>query len=936
MKTHPNISNTLANLYHRLALEGVDIRSYANLVEPTRETWVQEGNSFSFRSVADALIGGNHTPDLDGILVEFQREIIELERESIQLSLENAANDSPEALWNYFINKFTQSASYWRLRTCIQLVNDLMAGPVQKLHPDQKALLPEFKEAAWLMDVNRWQEVLPFIKKHLIDNSVLSVENQAFVLTLCASIYLYHIDVEKVEPYLERAAAINPEYHYLKVVRAELLRQNGEFDDAIKANEALTVKYPNKADAWINLGQCYQFGKKDLSKALECYDRALSVDAGVADGFRYKVYAWASNPDLFKAHQEAIPPLLQRALLADPESEMTTLLYGGYTYQLAGEMKEAKTWLDKAYNHEPASPDPPNALAAWHKEMAKLSEPPDENHLLEAERYFQKAADVAPGCVDSYWNLADMLATLKNAPLEAAEWYEKAIPHCPEFRKTLLVKAAEMYKQADQLDRAVESAMTALQDYDGFQYALDTLHDLVDEFKTKLYPNRSGLEKSIELLDRIAGVMGDDYQANYQNRVGNSYYYYGSYADSVKYYEKAAELDPEEAVYFDNLAGTLENLDEVEMALPPARKAVELNPENTKYQEQLIRLERTVKLRRHFGVSEVYRSAMVLPMRVRISKELIPYFVKDNALLPELLSRIESFKKQFHEKTGLFLPGINFIDDHFTVFGGDNFSIMLQGFTEVVDYLSGGGYYIAQVSEYELAHVTGRFRQHPGVPGIYWFDKQEDWDAAGAVGQKGDCLDFLFRILENTLMNRFDRANFLHFDNPLPELALSDRCRDESIEFNSELFQLTRLLTKYNLPLDQFKEHIFDAYKKHAASQQAVPLAAADLMQLPDVKGYLAYNRMPDAQFYHMTPEEEQEVVSTIEKASGGTLIWTIRKKEMEETSIFSKLMDFLPDGVSKFIVTQNVEVWMVLNNIVQGAVAFRDAIVQPLSTPLR
>jgi putative PEP-CTERM system TPR-repeat lipoprotein len=240
------------------------------------------------------------------------------------------------------------------------------------------------------------------------------------------------------------------------LILAHLSKQ--EWDKALAAIAALEKKLPNNAAVYTFRGAAYQ-GKKDFANARKYYEQALAArptDAAAAMNLA-RLDLQDKNPQAARKRFEAI--------LAKDKNNIQAMLA---LANLAGDEKEAVSWLERAIKANPSALQPQRLLAEHH---LKKNEPqkalvaarqaqtanPDNLDALDLLGAMQLAAGEKENALATYGKLVKLapkspLAHYKLASVQAATKNANAA-------KASLNKALEL--QPDYLEATV--ALTTLE-----------------------------------------------------------------------------------------------------------------------------------------------------------------------------------------------------------------------------------------------------------------------------------------------------------------------------------------------------------------------------------------------------------------------------------------------------------------------------------------
>lgn len=854
------------------------MQELAGVLEPIRRALKETGDTLVARGALDSAVGGNKDPKADKALQHLRADFAVLQKQLWVAEVEQALENSPEQAWQLFLNRYVEALSFWRT----QLMGWWAASGAgetkenkKQWFKDKTAELRRFKENSRYMEHSRWPEAYPFLRE-LAVNKLLTPRLRAQLWTVCGSIQMYFNTLPDAEADLAEAEKLFAELPYLPVCRADLERVAGRYEQSREMLYPFISAYPKDAEGPIALGRSFA-EEKNWDKALQCYKDAISADPGNAGGYRNMMMLWSKDEDLFKKNKEKIPATIALADRADPESEMSNLLEAGYAYQGGGDIEQAAKCFRKACKAEPDRLEPYTAIGFLYQQ---------DKQYADAREQFLKVVGLGPGSVDGYWYMAG-LCHAQEQFTEAAAWFEKALPHCPMFTRTLLVKAGEMYTSAGEFEKAKNSCLKSLELDPDFDYALNTLHDLSDKLRDKGYEDKTGMEPALDILRKIRKIKGEAYEASFQNRAGNIYYYFADYQQAAAHYRNATATDSSHAVYHDNLAGTLDKLADQNASLPDlaeahrhAEEARRLDPSNENYRQQAARLGRKLTSMQHFGVLPDERSANIFSIRVRFRDELYPWLVKDDNLHPELLQNIEDLREKFKNAFGISLPGVRFSAD-WNIVDTANF---------VIDF--------------------------DGIP------MQQGW-----LDFDGDTIENNFHTLMVWLEQniQYNLADFIHYDSP----EVSARFAGKSAGYASGFFQIIRMLLKQKISVAQI-DTIHEIYEAGVRERKSVQRIAQDIRCHPAMLPFLPVNSSASRSFQHLTPEQEEEVLSSVANSNAGQLLWQIRPSD----PTFFAILEYLPKtefalGSSlHFVTTQSPQVATLLNDLHPGTFFSRSEIL--------
>ncbi len=346
-------------------------------------------------------------------------------------------------------------------------------------------------------------------------------------------------DWEKAAEMYKRGAeiAIPPDDYRLLLQRARVLRRLGELADASSALKRIIEKYPEKADAYIELGDIAR-NQEDYDQATALFQQALEL---APDNYRPPMYLALVARS--QQHYEQALTFIRQALAIKPQ--LPELLYYQATILDALDRREeAIASMEKAvagYENPPAEWS--KLLARWQRYPTPESDPAHwaaQAREAEKERDWQKAADLYQKAVD----LAQG---------------EDAYPYLLKLGYMLILNRA--YEQAEQ---AYRQALTLKSD------SLDALLGVGETYRY-----RQEYEEAEKWYRTAEKSSPDSFRPPYH--LGIVLYNQKRYDEALKALDRSLAMRPENAwgEYFRAL--TLRALGRNEEALASLQKAIALH-----------------------------------------------------------------------------------------------------------------------------------------------------------------------------------------------------------------------------------------------------------------------------------------------------------------------------------------------------------------------
>lgn len=867
-----------ADAYHAAAMTDASMSELAASLEPIRHAWANGRDTLETRAALDNAVGKNTDPAAEKALIQLREDFARLQKDIWADDLKQRHAQSPDEAWGFFLNNYAHSLQYWRTGLMWWWAENAAGKTAENntaLFADRTAETEHFREQSRLIEHGRWPEAYPFLRT-LAENEQIAPALRARLWTVCAAIQMHFNTLPDARHDLGEARRLAPDLDAIPVCQADLERVAGNPVAAREILEKHLASFPDDPEAFVSMGRCHQ-DENRMEDAGRWYDQALEVAAGHASAWRNKMALFGKDAPNFAQNREKVAELRQLADRADPESAYSNLMEEGYACQAGGDFAGASACFEEARRNEP---DRIEAFIA----AGYLAQ--QQKQYADAQGFYEECLRLAPGAIDGYWNMAGLLAEQEQYP-EAAAWYEKALPHCPMFTRTLLVKAGEMYAAAGDFEKAVASCLQSLELDPGFDFALNTLHDFSDRLRDKAYTEKTGTGAALAVLEAIRKIKGEAYEAGYHNRVGNIHYYFADYAAAVDAYRLAVAADAGVAVYFDNLAGALDKLSDTgnpeEMlseALGAAQAAARIEPGSEAYRQLTGRLGQKLAALQHFGVLPEERSAQMFSIRVRFREELYPWIVEADNLVPALLQQIEAMREKFRAAYGITLPGVRFSTD-WNIAADANFVIDFEGI--------------------------------PMQQGWLEFDETT----------AAEHYTFMVTLLEQNIQANL--ADFIHYDSA----EVSAKFVGKTAAYAAGYFQLLRILLKQRISVARV-DTIHDIYEAGSREGHSIQAIAEAVRRHPDMLPALPVNADKERRLLHLNMEQEEGILASVGKSTGGQLLWQIRPDD----PVFFAVLEYLPKtdyilgGEGHYVTTRFPQVATLLNDLQPGTFFSRSEIL--------
>ncbi|WP_420399729.1 tetratricopeptide repeat protein [Flagellimonas sp.] len=376
----------------------------------------------------------------------------------------------------------------------------------------------------------------------------------------------------------------------------------GNYDEAISYFSQAAAQDPSNASCYGNLGSCYHMKKdypqaithfqKALSlnpnhvpalkslgnvyfethkddEALECYEKAIALEPSDANTHHYLGVIYANKQIYTKAAQA-----YEKAALLAPKPETYNELANAHFKMF--EFDIAAQFFEKAMNLKPSDPLYQNNLKTAREahtnfsvDLPKLrsqqfNEKGNSYHRSgefdQAIFYYQKATLEAPNDPVLQRNLAGSYTAQKNDE-GALPAYQRAVEIDPNDGNTYndlgccLIRLNRFKEAIDAFDRALNIDPNNTYYRQNIDYARQ---------QDQLSPDQIDTQKEATKL----------------NQIGTDLFSQAKYQEALGYYQRAVDLNPNDAILVFNLANALFNLGRQEESLPYLKRSLELDPKN--------------------------------------------------------------------------------------------------------------------------------------------------------------------------------------------------------------------------------------------------------------------------------------------------------------------------------------------------------------------
>ena len=450
------------------------------------------------------------------------------------------------------------------------------------------------------------------VPPEIIDNAIEEFEhivrldpNERDAYLMLGRLYRFKNDPDRATEVYRDFLEIAPGSEEGAISLAELQIDAGNVEEAVEILKKFNEEQPGSQTALTTLGDAYA-QLEDFDGAADAYSGALLLDENNIDLMRALAQA------LFFADRfdEAIGRY-QRLIVEDPEDALAYLRIG-QIYRERMKYDEAREHVEKAAQLVPDSTEIRFNLALLNRDSGRFEEALSEVRELLRQTEQPRYTDAERGNRRVFLTHVAILNSMM-------ERFDGAIEAFNEIKKiernpdgTVDSYIVDMYRSADQVDRALAHSHTALEDYPENRQLLIQNADLIalegrveegiaalremtsdDEEDLQIYSSMINIyqrEKDFEaaqdVLDDAMERFADDEQGHFLQ--GAIFERQRSYEEAEAAFRKALEIEADDPAVLNYLGYMLADNDvKLEEALEMIQKAVEADPINGAYLDSL-------------------------------------------------------------------------------------------------------------------------------------------------------------------------------------------------------------------------------------------------------------------------------------------------------------------------------------------------------------
>lgn len=521
----------IADAYREAAMSGVNMRSATDVLEAVRTTLAEEPNYLKAWEQLDNYIGRTLDKRLRQVVANvrdrFVGEVIKGEIARLHQSL----SDNQEQGFDEWLRTHAEALANWRMLLAKALCEAPLPFPTSVV-----PIVEKIGRATNLVVEERWPDTFAMFR-YLSQQEAIPREHRAQLLVVAGEIEIYQLRrLAFGKKLLDEAQELAPEEPRVFAGQGEYCLQKQQFEEASGYFQKVIERLPQSAHGYVLMGDYYEEQHK-FERAEEAYQNAIRTAPGETASYA-RLLRMYGNPERFTTYETRLLPLVETASVIDPLIEYTMLLDLGNAYQQSGRNDEAHSWYDKAIQLNR------NRQGAYvSKGYAYL----EQKMFEDARAMFAKAIEVAPESTDGYWGLYFM-HDQRQEWREAADAYESSLLRSPLITGNIshLLDDKSVPATFDELKNYLfETLRSEPEDAS----TLNTLTTLAD-----LYKKDGRVADALHVYEKIREAKGADYEADYQNLVGNTKYSLKDYQGAVEAYTAAINANPSDTVFHTNLS----------------------------------------------------------------------------------------------------------------------------------------------------------------------------------------------------------------------------------------------------------------------------------------------------------------------------------------------------------------------------------------------
>jgi type III secretory pathway component EscV/tetratricopeptide (TPR) repeat protein len=520
---------------------------------------------FGLWDAIDEQIGKAEAPGLRERLIELRARFVDrvVAREAARI--EKVFRRSPDEGWNAWLLTLAESISDFRH----ELSTKLCAYPFP--FQGRKDQATGMAKAVRCMYQDRWPEAYDQLEQ-LTGKEFLSTATRAKLLVILGQIQLYQFRktgparelfnaAEAMAPGEVRVVCAMGDYW---VLERDLQKAESYYRRAIEVA-------PRAGCGYVGMGDACEH-RNELEQAESWYQKAIASASGESPGYDRLIRLYG-RPELLEKHEADLFSLTEKAIAVGPDGEYRRYIALGDIYAQNKQFEKARRWYEKAIALDDRNPEGYVSVGMYYEKLGSREE---------AETNYKKAIEVAPECYEGYWALT-WFYEQQYRWQDALEWYKKAPLHRREWVGLARAKVGEMHDKIGNRPEAEDILKHELRVDKDNQTAKDVLLEIAEDW----YSTRGDREAAIRLYAEIYEILGDSYEGDHHNGLGNLNYYYGESEKAAAEYRRAIAARPDDAVFHRNLATAYSALKHYEQAVQELEKARQLDNDTDKFNSEM-------------------------------------------------------------------------------------------------------------------------------------------------------------------------------------------------------------------------------------------------------------------------------------------------------------------------------------------------------------
>jgi tetratricopeptide (TPR) repeat protein len=471
---------------------------------------------------------------------------------------------------------------------------------VQSMSPTWTSEKEKLRSTIMLIEASRQKMLGNWAEATVLYHDAITVdtENDAAHFEL-AKIHAMQGQFEDALKYAQTAVELSPQNRYYLSALADIYVLANQLDEAIKVYERLSGEYPENVEYAYNLASAYLYSDQK-GKALDVFQHIESLIGFTEEISVEKQKIWVEQEQYDKAIEEA-----KKLVELFPEDMVYYELLADL-YRETGQLEEAATLYRSMLEQDPDNPLAHLLMADYYLETGNEKEA--FNSLLLAFNNHSLNVEAKTRIIYRYYLMSEEDPQYLEHGLKLCALLIEQHPDDPESyliyadflnREQRLEEARDMYLNASRLDPSNLSVWQQIISIDGQLSDFESMRDHSDMaleyfFEQPLLFLFNGLanlqlknyEEAASSLEYGLGMTGfeDDLKGDFYSLMGDTYHYLNNHEQSDLYYEKALEINPENATVLNNysyhLAVRKERLDEAEKM---SKKANSLETSNAAF-----------------------------------------------------------------------------------------------------------------------------------------------------------------------------------------------------------------------------------------------------------------------------------------------------------------------------------------------------------------